>query len=213
MRKIMLAAGAALIALSTPMTAEAQGNGRGQKAQVTTKTNANSRAPTRVRATTRTAVRVDRRYDADNNGIPDYRQRTVADANNNGIPDYRERNLVDINRNGIADWRERLIDRDRDGLDDRAEGRYGGYVCPPGLAKKTPACVPPGQAQRLFREGQRIPTGYRYYTDLNGIPVGYRDDIPASYRTGDYRYIYRDNTIYVVDRTTRLVRSIIDLLD
>jgi len=47
----------------------------------------------------------------------------------------RNRGDVDRNRNGIADWNEHWIGR----------GNYGGNICPPGLAKKTPACVPPGQ--------------------------------------------------------------------
>ncbi len=31
--------------------------------------------------------------------------------------------------------------------------------CPPGLAKKTPACVPPGQARHAWRAGDRIHPG------------------------------------------------------
>src|SRR5687767_7746974 len=38
---------------------------------------------------------------------------------------------------------------------------YGLGGCPPGLAKKTPRCVPPGQAKHLFNVGQRVPLGYR----------------------------------------------------
>jgi len=104
-----------------------------------------------------------------------------------------------------------FVDRNRDGVDDRAQGnRYGGNVCPPGLANRTPACVPPGQAQRAFREGQLIPQSYRYYTDYDAligrVPEAYRTQIP----TGQ-RYIYRDNRVYVVDPTTRLVTNVIDL--
>jgi hypothetical protein len=64
----------------------------------------------------------------------------------------------------------------------------------------------------MFREGQLVPRTYRDYVsyqDLLGrLPESYRDDIP----TGDYRYIYRDDAVYVVDPTTRLVRSIINIL-
>ncbi len=85
--------------------------------------------------------------------------------------------------------------------------------CPPGLANRTPRCLPPGQARRLFREGQIVPASYRDhlpYRDLLGrLPEAWRDDIP----TGDYRYIYRDNVVYVVDSRTRLIRDIIDILD
>jgi hypothetical protein len=132
-----------------------------------------------------------------------------VDGNSNGIPDDREQRLVDVNRNGVADSRERMIDRNRDGLDDRAANRYGGAACPPGLAKKTPSCLPPGQASRMFREGQRIPTGYDYYTDYNSIPELYRSRVPYADAN---RYIYRDNSVYVVDPRTRMVTQVIDLL-
>ena len=82
------------------------------------------------------------------------------------------------------------------------------HGCPPGLADRNPPCVPPGQAQRLFREGQRIPAGYRYFVDYDVIPEAFRAQVPEG-----YRYIYRDNTVYVVDPATSLVRTIIDLID
>jgi hypothetical protein len=63
-----------------------------------------------------------------------------------------------------------------------------------------------------YREGQRLPRTYRSYTTYNGIPSRYRNRIPSAYRNSRYRYIYRDNAIYVVDPTTQLVRSIVDLL-
>jgi hypothetical protein len=89
--------------------------------------------------------------------------------------------------------------------------RYNGNACAPGLAKKNPACVPPGQMQRSFRVGQRLPTNYRYYTGLSGIPTQYQSVIPQTYRSG-YRYIYDPNDyIYVVDPATSLVRSVINL--
>lgn len=155
-----------------------------------------------------------RSHDIDRNGVPDYRQRARADINGNGILDYRERRLVDMNRNGLADWRERWIDVNNNGIDDRREGfgfsgnRHGGAACPPGLAKKNPTCVPPGQAKRMFREGQRVGAGYRYYTPYGDIPLGYRNDYSLN---DDYRYIYRDDYIYEVDPTTSLVRRIISI--
>ena len=82
--------------------------------------------------------------------------------------------------------------------------------CPPGLAKKRNGCLPPGQARKLYNVGQRIPTGYRHYSDFDDIPLTYRDrfGIPSG-----QRYIYRDGTVYVVDPTTRLVNRIVDLID
>jgi len=117
---------------------------------------------------------------------------------------------VDGNRNGILDRRERgFRDRDRDGRDDRFQNRYGVNDCPPGLAKKNNGCLPPGQASRLFREGQRVPNGYNYYTDFSNIPVQYRNQYNLD---PNARYIYRNGQIYVVDPRTSLVQRVIGSL-
>ena len=103
-----------------------------------------------------------------------------------------------------------LRDRDRDGLDDRDEAlarKYGGALCPPGLYKKTPRCMPPGLANRPFREGQRLSRNFGYYTPYSNIPLSLRDRYDLD---DDYRYIYRNNVIYQVDPTTRLIRDVID---
>lgn len=105
-----------------------------------------------------------------------------------------------------------LRDRNRNRIDDRDEAlarKYGGALCPPGLAKKTPACMPPGQAKRMFRERQRLSSNYRYYTPYGDIPLALRD---RYHLDDDYRYIYRDNVIYSVDPRTRLVTSIINAI-
>lgn len=146
--------------------------------------------------------------DINRNGVADWRERQMIDANGNGILDYRERRTVDINRNGVADWRERWIDRNRDGIDDRQEvmaNRWGGGACPPGLAKKTPACVPPGQVGRSFAVGQRVPTGWGTI-GYTRIPLSVRDQYDLA---NDNRYIYREGTLYVVDPRTRLIEQII----
>jgi len=73
-------------------------------------------------------------------------------------------------------------DRNRNGIDDRDEAlaqKYGGALCPPGLAKKTPACMPPGQAKRQFREGQRVSTNYRHYSPYSDIPLGFATATPS----------------------------------
>ncbi len=118
----------------------------------------------------------------------------------------------DANRNGVPDRYERgYRDRDRDGRDDRYEGmhRYGMNSCPHGLAKKHNGCMPPGQAARLFRQGQRVPTGYGYYTPYNNIPMQYRNQYSLD---PNNRYIYRNNNIYVVDPRTSLVQRIISAI-
>lgn len=94
-------------------------------------------------------------------------------------------------------------DRDRD---------YRGYVqdCPPGLAKKNPPCVPPGQAKKYDdRYGVRIGDILRI-----GDYVVIRDPRRLNLETrDDWRY-YRDgNRAYRVDRDTRKILSVIDLID
>jgi len=126
---------------------------------------------------------------------------------------------LDGNRNGIIDSRERgFRDRDRDGRDDRFEdgfdnrfdnNRFAGRACPPGLAKKNNGCLPPGQARRLFSEGQRVPTGYNFYTDYDNIPQQYRTQYGLD---PNQRYIYRDDRIYVVDPRTSLIQRVIGSL-
>jgi hypothetical protein len=226
MSKLLLAAGAAALAFSMPALAQGQGNGKGKGASARSQQSGMQRSPksqgqarqvvraktdarANGRATTRTGASIDRSMDTNGNGIADYREQRLADVNRNGVPDSRERRMVDLNGNGIADYRERFIDRDRDGIDDRAGGQYGGAACPPGLSKKSPACMAPGQAKRMFRQGQRLPGGYDAFTDYNSIPELYRSRVPYLESS---RYIYRDDSVYVVDPQTRIVTQIIDLL-
>ena len=91
-----------------------------------------------------------------------------------------------------------------------ATPNYGTNACPPGLARKGNGCLPPGQARKIFNVGQRIPTGYNFYTPYSDIPLAYRDRYGL---VNDGRYIYRDDSIYVVDPTTNLVSRIIDVID
>ena len=94
---------------------------------------------------------------------------------------------------------------------DHSKGSLYGYGlggCPPGLAKKTPACVPPGQAKQLFNVGQRVPFGYNGLLGYDALPY----DIRSRYAAGidPYsRYIYRDDYLYRVDPRTMVVSEIL----
>ena len=188
MNKLFLLAGAGMmLAMGAPAAADAK-PGKGKAAKV----HVNARG----------------QIDMNRNGTADWREQRLIDADGNGILDWREKRRVDINRNGIPDWREARIDRDRDGIDDRQEimaNRWGGATCPPGLAKKIPPCVPPGQAGRSFAVGERVPTGWGTLP-YSRIPVGVRDLYDLD---DDNRYVYRDGSLYVVDPRTRLIESII----
>ena len=85
-------------------------------------------------------------------------------------------------------------------------GRGG---CPPGLAKKSPRCIPPGQAKKQFNVGQRLPFGYNGFTPYDRIPY----DLRRSYGLNDdYRYIYRDQYLYQVDPRTMVVQQILNAI-
>lgn len=86
--------------------------------------------------------------------------------------------------------------------------RFGQEVCPPGLAKKTPACIPPGQVRSALGIGARVPTGWGT-VPYSRIPLGVRDQYDLM---NSDRYIYRNGTLYVVDPRTRLVERIITAL-
>lgn len=81
-------------------------------------------------------------------------------------------------------------------------------ACPPGLVWRATACVPPGQAKKLLTIGTRVPPGWAY-TPWGAVPMSLRTQYDLDPR---FRYIHRDNVIYVVDPQTRLITSIIDAL-
>ncbi|MGJ8610390.1 MAG: hypothetical protein ACSHWY_04825 [Octadecabacter sp.] len=84
------------------------------------------------------------------------------------------------------------------GKANNAQGNNG--FCPPGLANREPACVPPGQA-RQFERGDRLDGDYILIR--NPSSYGLRDD-RSYYRQGDY--------VYNVDPDTREVLAVIGLI-
>lgn len=89
----------------------------------------------------------------------------------------------------------------------QVEYRY--LDCPPGLAKKDPACVPPGQARKIVRDyglgvGQILPRD-RYIR----ISDPYRYDLEP--RPG-WDYYRGDDAIYRVDSSTRKILAVLNLI-
>ena len=81
---------------------------------------------------------------------------------------------------------------------------YGAGGCPPGLAKKNPPCVPPGQAKKLYGVGQRLPLGYGSPYAYNQIP----NDLRSRYGLSPYgSYYYGDGYLYRVDPKTMLIQQ------
>lgn len=80
--------------------------------------------------------------------------------------------------------------------------------CPPGLAKKSPACVPPGQARRDdIRYGRGIGDrlrvqDYVLVRDLDRYDIERRDN---------WRYYRSDDQLYRVDAETRQILAVINL--
>lgn len=92
----------------------------------------------------------------------------------------------------------------------RGHGAHPGHAargCPPGLAKKNPQCMPPGQYKKLFEVGQRVPHGYQGLLGYEALP----DDLRRHHGGLDPygRYIYDQNYLYRVDPATMVVREIL----
>lgn len=83
----------------------------------------------------------------------------------------------------------------------------GRGACPPGLARKNNGCQPPGQENKIFARGERLPM--QWYQKYN-VPSDYRS---LYYDTPDYYYRYDDSGyIYRVNRQSNLVNGLIPLL-
>lgn len=77
--------------------------------------------------------------------------------------------------------------------------------CPPGLAKKNPPCVPPGQVGKRPVVGGQLPgSGYRLVQN------------PSQYRLPKLgkgqSYYWNDNTFFRINRETREILELIDAL-
>ena len=86
---------------------------------------------------------------------------------------------------------------------------YGYEGCPPGLAKKHNGCMPPGQAKKLYRVGQRFPLSYGNRWSYNQIPY----DLQRQYGfSPSDRYYYGDGYVYRVDPKTMLIQQVVSAL-
>ena len=82
-------------------------------------------------------------------------------------------------------------------------GPPGPGFCPPGLAKKNPACMPPGQYKKYYR-GDIIPD-FRSYERLRYREYG------LPYPGDDRRYIRIGNDVYLIAEATQRVIEVINL--
>lgn len=77
-------------------------------------------------------------------------------------------------------------------------------ACPKGLVWRGPSCVPVGHQNRVLDVGTRVPPGWSY-TPWGAVPVELRSGLDPN-----YRHVYRDGFIYVVDPRTNLITSVIN---
>jgi hypothetical protein len=114
------------------------------------------------------------------------------------------RQLAEARNRELARVQRANIVRARD-WEDLARGGIWMDGCPPGLAKKPVACIPPGQANKLL--GQRLRSvGDRIaFRELpNRLQYVYAD-------TPDYYYRYGNGYVYRVNRSNDLISSLLPL--
>lgn len=88
----------------------------------------------------------------------------------------------------------------------KSRGAQAAVHCPPGLAKKSPACVPPGQAKKRLglKRGDRYDGSGRILRNYNRLGLPRLDPGESYYRLGD--------TVIAVDEDTRLVLDVIGII-
>jgi hypothetical protein len=94
-------------------------------------------------------------------------------------------------------------DRDRRTVYSYYRTEYVAGNCPPGLAKKSNGCLPPGQARKMWMVGQPLPPAVVYYplppplvTQLSPPPPG-------------YEYVQVDNDVVLMESANRMIIDIV----
>jgi len=232
MTRFLLAAGVAALAISAPAASKPGGNGgghdhakaqqygggghggqakaeargdrkqaRAEKAQAHRPDKAQVRAAERKQdIQSRKAERV-----ADARKVEAHRIREARNDRADALREARNDRIERI-RDIRQDRREALRDLRHDRrLNERIAVGYGVGGCPPGLAKKPVACMPPGQAKKLI--GLRAQEARRLAA-FNDVPLRLRS-IYAD--TPNYYYRYGDGYMYRVNRTNNVVSALLPL--
>lgn len=198
MTRIFLAAGVAALAIAAPVAAQPGGKGGENKGQAA-----------KAERGGKGAAKADRKGG----------QRAAVAQRGKGRDMKSDRRG---NRIQVRDDDRRIVRADRKGRDgvrvrgdDRFDDvRFGRRVasrglidgCPPGLWKKNPPCVPPGQARNAGLLGRVIPSAFRDRRVPLGLRDLYRDTDDYYYRLGDGGYLYQ------VDRRNNLIEALLPLL-
>ncbi len=82
----------------------------------------------------------------------------------------------------------------------------GNGHCPPGLAKKSPECVPPGQAKKMYNDRDDHDGHYR-----RGDHIDHYDRIerPERYGLNDGNYVVSNGYVYRINEQTGEVLALI----
>lgn len=86
-------------------------------------------------------------------------------------------------------------------------------ACPPGLAKKTPACIPPGQVGKSWTPDYVYVAGDRLRGDYVLIPEDQWDDLSLSPIDDGTIYVVIDNQIVRVKQSNFVVVEPIRILE
>ena len=98
----------------------------------------------------------------------------------------------------------RFGDSDRRAVQEYYQSPARGKGCPPGLAKKHNGCQPPGHARKHYRRGDVLYGDYYRVRDYDRYRLERRDN---------WDYYRDDDRIYRVDRNTRRILAVINLID
>jgi len=75
-------------------------------------------------------------------------------------------------------------------------------------AKSHPHGMPPGQAKKMWNRGERLPANY--FTTPYYVTNYSRYDLPPP--PPQYRYVYVEERVYLVDPKTQLIRDVLNVL-
>ena len=212
MTKWILAAGAAALAITSPVLAErgGQGGDKGKGGQQAAKADKGGGGGGKHGAKADHGGDRSAKASADRGSDKKESQPVRLSGN-----DDRGKDRGNVKVRGSDN--NRVVVKSRDFDERRGNGRFddddrfdrfagNGLIngCPPGLAKKLNGCMPPGQAKKLI--------GTRW-----GDPLT-RSLLPASYRNwypddDDYLYRMRDGYVYRIDRDRGLINGLFPMFE
>jgi hypothetical protein len=181
MRKILLAAGAAIVVLSGPALAQGHGRGGGRPVGIPGAVPGAGAGP---------GIGLPSGPPA---GLPPGPPATLPSSDN-------------ANANASGQVQGDVHAQTDVHASDRARERTGASV-----DHSASAATGAGLATKSYRVGQHVSGNAKLYTDLNAIPDTAKSRIPSQYLGNTYRYIYQTDRIYVVDSANDKVATIIDL--